>query len=34
MSQQIFVEVPNTKFHENPSTGTRDDICKHTDGQT
>jgi len=25
-----FVEIPNTKFHENPSTGTCDDICGQT----
>jgi hypothetical protein len=31
-SRQTFIKVPNTKFHENPSSGSRDNICGQTDG--
>jgi hypothetical protein len=31
---QIFVEVCNIKFHENPSSGSRADVCGQIDRQT
>ena len=33
-SQQIFEKVPNIKFHQNPSNGSRVVACGQTDGQT
>ena len=33
VSRQIFIEVPNVKFHGNPTSGNRDDTWS-TDGQT
>jgi hypothetical protein len=30
-SRQIFEEVPNTKFHQNPSSGSRVVACGQTD---
>jgi hypothetical protein len=30
-SQQIFIKVPNVKFHSNPPSGSRADICGQTD---
>ena len=33
-SQQIFMKVPNIKFHENPSNGRCGDMCGETDRQT
>jgi hypothetical protein len=32
-SQQIFVNVPLIKFHENPPSGSRADTCGQTEGQ-
>jgi len=32
--KQIFINVPHTKFHGNPSSGSRTDTCGQTDGQT
>ena len=34
VSQQIFVKVPSIKLHENPSSGSRVDICGRTYRQT
>jgi len=31
--RQIFKKYPNTKFHENPSSGSPVIPCVHTDGQ-
>ena len=31
-SRQIFIKVPNIKFHGNPSSGSHADICGQTDG--
>jgi len=33
-SGHIFVKYSNTKFHENPSSGTRDVPCRWMYGQT
>ena len=33
-SREIFIKVPNIKFHANPSRWSRADICGETDGQT
>jgi len=33
VSRQIFAEVSNTKFYENPSSGNRADTCGQTDQQ-
>jgi len=33
-SRQIFEHYPNIKFHENPSSESRDFPCGGTDGQT
>jgi len=34
ISRQIFMKVSNTKFHGNPSSGSRADICGQTGGRT
>jgi hypothetical protein len=34
VSQQNFAKVPNIKFQENPSSGSRADMCGPTDGRT
>jgi hypothetical protein len=31
VSRQTFVKVPSIKFHENSSSGSRDDTCGQTD---
>jgi hypothetical protein len=31
ISRQIFMKIPNTKFHINPSSGSRADTCGQTD---
>jgi len=33
-SQHIYEQYPNTKFHENPSSGSREFPCSKTVGQT
>jgi hypothetical protein len=33
-SRQIFKKSPNTKFHDNPSSGRRGILCGRRDGQT
>jgi hypothetical protein len=33
VSRQIFVRVPNIKFHKNPPSGNHPDICRQTDRQ-
>ena len=33
-SRHIFEKYSNIKFHENPSSGSRDFPCGETDGQT
>jgi hypothetical protein len=33
LSQRIFIEVCDKKIHENHSSGSRADICGHTDGR-
>jgi len=32
--RQVFVKVPDIKFHANPSSGSRADIRRETDGRT
>jgi hypothetical protein len=32
--RQIFIKIPNIKFHVNPSSGSRADTFKQTDGKT
>ena len=32
--EQIFIVVPNMKFHPKPSSGCRSDTCGQTDGRT
>ena len=31
MYRQVFIKVPNIKFHEYPSSGTKADTCGQTD---
>jgi len=31
---QVFIKVPNIKFHCNPSSGTRADACGQADGRS
>jgi hypothetical protein len=33
-SLQLLIEFPNLKFYENPSSESRFDACKQTDGRT
>jgi hypothetical protein len=33
-SGQNFINVPNTKFHRNPASGSRADTCGQTDRRT
>jgi hypothetical protein len=33
-SEQIFIQAFNLKLHRNPSSGSRADVCRQTDGRT
>ena len=32
-SRQIYMKIPNIKFHENPSNGSRADTCEKTEAR-